>query len=123
MGEEASLMYFIKSGVFGYELAKGGFLDAPLEAKAWVSESVLWTLWRHRGCLWADDPSEVVTVTPQGFAEIMKIHPRTWDLARNYASDYIDMLNRIPPRHLSDVVNDDMKEFYTRSLPSPRGKA
>merc|ERR1719502_1822607 len=88
-GDEGRTMYFFKSGLFEYALADGHILDTPLGPKTWASEAVIWTEWRHRGTLTALKPSEVTEIQPHLFVEVFRMHPRPWNLGRDYGFQFV----------------------------------
>jgi len=115
-GDGAMWMYFVKNGSFQYVLNEGVALrdedrpapgPLPLNMKAWVAEAVLWTHWQHRGKLSAVQPGELLTIDPLNFAKVMSVHPRPWLFARNYAVRFIQFLNSIKNKALTDVFRVD----------------
>mmetsp|Transcript_73462 Transcript_73462/g.175078 ORF Transcript_73462/g.175078 Transcript_73462/m.175078 type:complete len:826 (+) Transcript_73462:156-2633(+) len=107
-GEWANSMYFVKAGRFRYEIT-GSRLS--LEAGMWVSEAVLWTIWRHLGLFRATRPGELIAVNPDIFAEILRTHPKPWYFAQHYGENFVAFINEvIDPGALSDVIFSE--EFF-----------
>jgi len=123
-GDEAKEMRFVMEGNLEYEIEQEVEEDEgdvvtlksllPVDKTEWISEAVLWTLWRHLGMLQAKQPSELLNLKPEKFAEVMRLHPRPWIFARDYARKYIEVLND-PAMH-SDIVPKKGDGFYERAV-------
>jgi hypothetical protein len=120
-GDEGAAMYFFKQGRFEYKLVDGHALDTPLGPKTWASEAVLWTVWRHRGSLTALEPSEVTEIRPQPFLEVFRMHPRPWNLGRQYGAQFVEYMNCINRTALTDVIfdNDIFTKLVVEHLSDP----
>merc|ERR1719215_1246972 len=92
-GEEAKKMYFFKSGLqpMDYQIASSGAdgggkiekLEPPIKPKEWIGEAVLWiNIWRHQGDLSTTCTSEIISVLPNQFVDVMSIHPKPWFYAK-----------------------------------------
>jgi len=114
--DEAKRMFFVQNGIFNYKQVDGMILDPPLRTKAWISEAVLWTAWRHRGELKAMTPSDLIAVHPVPFIEAMKLHPRSWSFAKTYGQRFVDFLNGFNPSALTDVIFSD--QFFKEAIES-----
>lgn len=77
-GDEAKKMYFVKSGTLDYTTMDRTTLKPGPQPKEWLSEALLWTSWRHQGDLLAMIESELISVDPNQFEEVMSVHPRPW---------------------------------------------
>merc|ERR1712051_919863 len=72
--------------------------------KEWLSEAVLFTVWRHMGDLFALCESELLSVNPEQFMSVMSVHPRPWNLTQSYARKFIKLLNGIYVSELTDII-------------------
>merc|ERR1712051_954247 len=82
--------------------------------KEWLSEAVLFTVWRHMGDLFALCESELLSVNPEQFMSVMSVHPRPWNLTQSYARKFVKLLNGIEVSELTDIVNHP--SFYSEAL-------
>jgi hypothetical protein len=118
-GDEAMSMYFIQNGSFDYKLVDKDIVnvDAPLGSKAWASEPVLWTVWRHRGSLIAKKVGSLLAISPSGLSSQLKLHPRTSTLARQYAEKFVKYLNVIGIGQVNDLTYEPQiwRDFVTGS--------
>jgi hypothetical protein len=106
LGDEGKDMIFVKSGALAYTLPSGELLEGLLTSKLWAAEAVLWTSWRHRGWLKGTEPSDVLTLSPMAFSDIIQLHPKPAVLANKYGTDFVNYLNQQEFRYLTDVVFD-----------------
>jgi hypothetical protein len=104
--EEASVMYFLRSGCFDYTLSDYK-RDPPLRYREWISEVVLWSSWRYRGDLVARDTGDLLLLDPGEFAKAMSLHPRSWHFGRRYAARLVARINAMDPNKLTDMTFDD----------------
>merc|ERR1712051_248759 len=74
--------------------------------KEWLSEAVLFTVWRHMGDLFALCESELLSVNPEQFMSVMSVHPRPWNLTQSYARKFIKLLNGIYVSDLTDIIRN-----------------
>lgn len=103
-GDEAKFMYFVKCGVLHYT-------RNDMETKQptqWLSEPVLYTMWRHKGALVAQTESELLTVDPEAYMSVMKVHPRPWTYAFAYALKVVELLNSGHIEWSDLIFNDDL---------------
>merc|ERR1719215_1349104 len=101
--DDALQMYFIKDGHFDYTTQDGSVLNPPLRVSAWISEPVLWTHWRHRGEFKAIQPSELLSLSPVAFAEVLQHYPRAWLTGKCYGTYFVELINDFGMNMLSDV--------------------
>jgi len=101
--DEAMAMYFIYSGQFDYMI--DGELHSPLQVNNYLSEAALWTAWQHRGTLKACRPAELCCVGPTPFASVLRLHPRTFTLGKNYGTEFVAFMNN-EKAGLTDIVLD-----------------
>mmetsp|Transcript_130623 Transcript_130623/g.406147 ORF Transcript_130623/g.406147 Transcript_130623/m.406147 type:complete len:727 (-) Transcript_130623:51-2231(-) len=113
-GDMATKMYFIKAGYLIYTKVDGAELAPPPGPQDWISEPVLWTTWRHQGDFISDDTSELISVEPKRFIDVMAVHPRPWYFSKHYAALFIANLNSTPRASLSDVMRDP--DFYESAV-------
>eukprot|EP00931_Biecheleriopsis_adriatica_P044333 TRINITY_DN25358_c0_g1_i1.p1 TRINITY_DN25358_c0_g1~~TRINITY_DN25358_c0_g1_i1.p1 ORF type:complete len:478 (+),score=55.25 TRINITY_DN25358_c0_g1_i1:51-1436(+) len=113
--EEASYMYFLKSGSYDYTLGSTMHTKPLLvNANEWVCEIVLWATWRHRGHLSSVDEGELLLIIPDKFAGTMRLHPRSWHFGRIYASKLMSYLN--VSIRVTDITSDDeIADFVQQS--------
>merc|ERR1711920_554081 len=97
------MMYFIKAGHFDY-CCGGVPLDPPLRIKAWISEPIMWTLWRHRGDFKAKLPSELLAIRPAQFADVLQHYPRAWLTGKAYGERFVELLNEHGLSGITDVL-------------------
>jgi len=106
-GDEAKKMYFVKSGELDY-VTLIGEKTTTIRQKDWLVEHVLFTPWRHKGCLQAATESELVSVDPKQFMMVMSVHPRPWQFAVSYAREFVGFLNALPTQEdLTDICRYD----------------
>lgn len=105
-GDEGTKMHFFKAGLFEYKLADDTVLDRPLGPRTWSSEAVLWTDWRHRGSLTALKPSEITEIQPTPFINVFRMHPRPFDMGRQYGLQFVQYMNDINRTSLTDIIFD-----------------
>merc|ERR1712113_536265 len=82
--DEATAMYFVHTGMFLYTIDSKK--KKCLEKRSWLSEAALWTAWTHRGALYSCGPGDLFSLSPVKFADVMRLHPRTFYLANNYGT-------------------------------------
>merc|ERR1712007_50581 len=99
-GEEATCMYFVKTGRFRYRR------HADIVAKkAYFAEGALWTKWCHRGDLvCCSELGHVVTIVPASFGKVLRSHIEPFDCAKRYGQDFVRHLNSMTSSKLSDVT-------------------
>eukprot|EP00931_Biecheleriopsis_adriatica_P098134 TRINITY_DN7202_c0_g1_i1.p1 TRINITY_DN7202_c0_g1~~TRINITY_DN7202_c0_g1_i1.p1 ORF type:complete len:656 (-),score=111.43 TRINITY_DN7202_c0_g1_i1:69-2036(-) len=111
--EEASYMYFLKSGHYEYMLA-GTVREPALSVNEWVCEAVLWATWRYRGDLTSLVEGDLLLIIPDNFAGAMRLHPRPWHFGRLYASKLISHLNNMT--QATDLTfEEDIGDFASTS--------
>uniref|UniRef100_A0A7R9ZVQ3 Ion transport domain-containing protein n=1 Tax=Pyrodinium bahamense TaxID=73915 RepID=A0A7R9ZVQ3_9DINO len=113
-GDEAKKVYFVKGGSLDYKLMDRTVLRPPPRPKEWISEALLWTAWRHRGDLVALIESELILVDPAQFVSVMNLHPRPWFYAKQYATKFVEFLNRLGREAVSDIIRDTL--FYGKAV-------
>merc|ERR1712007_405759 len=69
-GDEAKNMFFPKQGDLQYRKSDGNLLEPTVDTSDWVSEPVLWTIWRHQGHLKFVHEGELIVVRPSEFHEV-----------------------------------------------------
>mmetsp|Transcript_63334 Transcript_63334/g.204126 ORF Transcript_63334/g.204126 Transcript_63334/m.204126 type:complete len:236 (+) Transcript_63334:2-709(+) len=106
-GEEATKMFFVKVGTLRYTMMDGTRHEPPPQANDWIGEPALWTDWRHQGELMSVTTSELVCVDPGEFLGVMYVHPRPWFYAQRYATRFIELLNSIDGKLLTDLIHDE----------------
>eukprot|EP00928_Gymnodinium_smaydae_P015506 TRINITY_DN15734_c0_g1_i1.p1 TRINITY_DN15734_c0_g1~~TRINITY_DN15734_c0_g1_i1.p1 ORF type:complete len:678 (+),score=100.81 TRINITY_DN15734_c0_g1_i1:86-2035(+) len=111
-GSEASDMFFVKSGRLTYQVIGG--VETEPEAKEWIGEPVLWTVWRHRGDFQATGPSDLIRLNTVKFSEKMAMHPKPWMYAKHYGQEFVKFLNAMPKDEVADVLNGE--NFYSRAV-------
>lgn len=112
-GDEATKMYFIKAGELGYIMPNHEALVPRPKVNEWAAEAVLWTPWWHRGKLYAFHDADMITLMPDAFVRVMRMHPRPWNFARRYAEAFVAICMTLPRGRLCDIMRDlDEMEFY-----------
>merc|ERR1719221_1891510 len=71
--------------------------------KDWLSEPVLYTIWRHRGSLEAMTGAELIAIDPKQFMTVMSVHPKPWHFAVSYAKAFVKFLNALG-EDLTDIL-------------------
>merc|ERR1712151_407937 len=69
---------------------------------SWISEASLWIDWVHVGELRASTESHLMAIDARHFAQILRGHPETWELAREYALEFAKLLSGIQPTERTD---------------------
>uniref|UniRef100_A0A7S4UQ32 Ion transport domain-containing protein n=1 Tax=Alexandrium monilatum TaxID=311494 RepID=A0A7S4UQ32_9DINO len=113
-GDEASRAFFVKSGQLGYTRMDGTTLDPPPQTKECISEALLWTQWRHQGDLLSMIESELISVDPNQFTQVMCIHPRPWHYAKQYAGRFVSFLNHLGMDAMTDILRHN--HFYKEAI-------
>lgn len=93
--EVSSVMYFVVSGKLNYTPHQGAAAQTKqsVECRQWICEPALWTNWRHRGDCFAAAEVDMLALSAECFAEIVKNSPKVWHFAIEYAQGYIKTLN------------------------------
>jgi len=115
-GDEAKKMFFVKSGKLDYTTMDRTSLNPPPRVREWISEALLWTSWRHQGDLLAMIESELISLDPGQFVEVMNVHPRPWFYAKQYAFRFIKLLNRLGKAAVTDILRHE--QFYEQAVDS-----
>merc|ERR1712063_11696 len=105
VGTRAAQTFFVRSGELSYTLLNGALLEpAPQEGEC-ISEATLWLEeWRHQGKLTAWAVSDLYTLEPVRFANIMRMHPKTWAFAVAYAEHFLQFVQNVEPACYIDFV-------------------
>jgi len=77
------------------------------EHKDWIAEPVLWmTSWIHLGKLVAKNPAELMTVDPIKFAEVIRMNPQSFRLAKIYSAGFVLWLNGVAKFTADDLFTE-----------------
>eukprot|EP00440_Ansanella_granifera_P067009 gb/GFBE01072670.1/.p1 GENE.gb/GFBE01072670.1/~~gb/GFBE01072670.1/.p1 ORF type:complete len:672 (+),score=98.03 gb/GFBE01072670.1/:1-2016(+) len=120
-GDESDKMYFFQKGSLLYTPNHG---PPCTVTSGWIVEPVLWTGWWHQGGLRATSPSQLATIKPGPFCEVMKVYSHKWELCRSYAAEFIQMLNSTPEDELTDLAGDFsmLESIVNRCCEVPLGR-
>jgi hypothetical protein len=78
------------------------------EHKDWIAEPVLWmTSWIHLGKLVAKNPAELMTVDPIKFAEVIRMNPQSFRLAKIYSAGFVMWLNGVAKYTADDLYTEE----------------
>mmetsp|Transcript_74777 Transcript_74777/g.226559 ORF Transcript_74777/g.226559 Transcript_74777/m.226559 type:complete len:252 (-) Transcript_74777:52-807(-) len=113
-GDEATKVFFVKSGSLDYTMMDGMTLQPPPQPREWIGEALLWTVWRHQGDLLAMIESELISIDPNQFVAVMSVHPKPWFYAKRYADKFLEYLNSISRTELLDILRHD--SFYATAV-------
>jgi len=108
MGEAARAMWFVISGTLEYTLMNGTVDSSPparnVDGGTWLSEPVLWTSWVHLGDMITVAESSLMTVDAEKFCVKLMTNPALRMRARLYAHKFVETLNKVEPRKLTDLT-------------------
>jgi len=114
--DPAKKMYFLNSGNLEYigldELECPRPLDPPPLPGEAISEPVLWLEWIHQGTLTALTPTELLLLDPDAFSKTMTMSPQAWSLAKNYAEQFINFLNKLDQSDFIDIIRKPFSFTY-----------
>jgi len=116
-GEKATHMIFVVFGRLMYTQS-----DTHKEwvdkGEDWISEPVLWTdHWAHIGLLTATVECELLLVSPDEFASLVKLSPPVWNIVCRYGRNFVRWLNEDESgAKLSDVIQGEDKGDEIRNL-------
>jgi len=104
-GSRAEQTFFKRSGELRYSSLDGVLLQPPPLMGECVSEATLWLEeWRHQGELTAGEVSDLYTLKPVEFANIMRMHPKTWFFSGSYAEQFLEYIQNVEPDCYIDFV-------------------
>merc|ERR1712045_750508 len=125
VGVVASHMYFVTKGLLRYQLPSTGDVERSevLRDGAWLSEAVLWLPWVHKGSATMLLDSEVAVLSSREFMEVTVRYPDTYDLARNRANVFLELL--LSQEEIHDVPVEERAAAVNRksSMFSMAGRA
>jgi hypothetical protein len=101
-GDEATSMYFVKSGEFSYQQRERRIMRTISDG--WVSEMPLWTNWVHQGSFSAINHADLVVVNANRFVEGMCKNRSGCLIGRPFAETMVKVLNAQPSFELSDIT-------------------
>jgi len=104
-GTRADQTFFKRSGELRYISLDGLLLQPPPLEGECVAEATLWLEeWRHQGELTACEVSDLFSMDPVQFANIMRLHPKTWFFAGSYAWQFLHYIQNAEPEGYIDFV-------------------
>jgi len=120
-GQPGHRMRFVASGSLRYAPRSPSSCTA-LESQRvvdgqWLSEAALWTLWQHRGNLFAASDGLILALLVDCFASVVRQHEVVHNDAAKYAAKFIEAMN-------SAAACSDLFTFDTELSPEgPTGEA
>jgi len=122
-GETATHMYVVVSGRLVYTKfdSKGNAQREYVDhAEDWIAEPVLWTPhWVHMGGLIAITETVLLVVADVKFMEKVRLNPQAFNIAKEYAVQFIDWLNCQEYDQLSDIQQGEkVGEIFKQFLPA-----
>jgi len=118
--EVAQYMYFVVDGVLDYLRVdhEGTAHKERVDSNEdWIAEPVLWTsLWIHRGVLVASTECDLLLIDPDSFLQTVSLSPDTFKMACVYSKNYLEWLNDLDKRILSDVCQGEDESWRVQSF-------
>eukprot|EP00928_Gymnodinium_smaydae_P052339 TRINITY_DN3615_c0_g1_i5.p1 TRINITY_DN3615_c0_g1~~TRINITY_DN3615_c0_g1_i5.p1 ORF type:complete len:957 (+),score=213.85 TRINITY_DN3615_c0_g1_i5:116-2986(+) len=109
------VMYFSCSGNFDYRCSSLPESETDICTGQWLSESALWTQWRHRGTLQARDQSRLCVISSLEFQDIVLQFKHGPFDPKTYAASYVARMNQL--KMVSDLPLEEV------DLPGQRRQA
>lgn len=130
-GDLGEHMYFLCSGHLKYAWP-GSRYNEELREGDWLAEATLWTQWSHCGmCVVSSQPTVLTLLSPQGFANVMRLSQCSFFLCRRFAFSFVSMLNNagssvsdLPwdPNDVAELTRESAAACGLSNLQAPRVK-
>jgi len=119
-GEHASHMRFQVGGSCQYtRLTPNGTSVREIvdSEEDWITEQILWMKeWRHRGVLSALSDSDLLTINPSKFCDIVKKNPQAMVLVSNYAQRFVTWFEQLGAEDVSDIFQGEVVTEVMRKM-------
>eukprot|EP00927_Polykrikos_kofoidii_P006900 TRINITY_DN12808_c1_g1_i1.p1 TRINITY_DN12808_c1_g1~~TRINITY_DN12808_c1_g1_i1.p1 ORF type:complete len:860 (-),score=123.47 TRINITY_DN12808_c1_g1_i1:176-2527(-) len=110
-GAPAHCSHFITVGTASYELVG---IKHLVKERDWLSETAVWSSWRHVGNLMAAADCTFVSLVADRFSEVLRGYPAAWAATAKYAERYMEHISRLSGLQLNDLRCSE--SFFNETL-------